>query len=558
MIKRPGSLHLLLLAAVLTLTAGPAFAQAGPGPGGGAGAVTLTNFNTADFSGSGVCAVCHSRLTDRGGNDVSMDAHWRSTMMANASKDPLWQAKISSEVSRIPALKTVIEEKCSRCHMGMARYQALTDGSPVAVFGADGFLDPAHPLHEAAMDGVSCTLCHQIQNVNLGQPGSFTGNYAIDTSTSPPGRLIFGPFAQPPRNPMANNSGFTPQQGQHMTSATHCAVCHTLYTPSVDLEGNVLPDEFPEQMTYPEWKLSSFSQDGPDFKSCQDCHMPEALGPVVISNRPLWLPARSPFGQHHFVGGNSYMITLLSSHAAELGVTAEPEHLETTTARTDAQLQSNTAALDITSITRNNGEITFTVHVQNQAGHKLPTGIPTRRVWLHATVEKAGGGVVFESGRPETDGRIAGDDAVEGPLPYEPHYEIISRADQVQIYEPVMLDSAGNVTYTLLRAVSYGKDNRLLPSGFDKTAAASTDMAVYGRASTDADFTSGGDQVSYRISDPGGALTLRAELLFQAVAYPFAEDLRPDDTDAVTRFMTHYDASDKTPKTIAVAEATVQ
>jgi len=51
---------------------------------------------------------------------------------------------------------------------------------------------------------------------------------------------------------------------------------------------------------------------------------------------------------------------------------------------------------------------------------------------------------------------------------------------------------------------------------------------------------------------------VRVELPFQAVAYPFAEDMRKDGTDAVKRFMAQYDASDKTPKTVAMAQATVK
>ena len=40
-----------------------------------------------------------------------------------------------------------------------------------------------------AHDGVSCTLCHQIQPANLGQPSSFTGRFDIA-----PTREIFGPY----------------------------------------------------------------------------------------------------------------------------------------------------------------------------------------------------------------------------------------------------------------------------------------------------------------------------------------------------------------------------
>ena len=142
------TLRRTLLAACVTvlICLAPAVATAqrqgaGPGPGAGQGATTLTTFQTNDFSGSGVCASCHSGLTDEATptpNDVSNDAHWRSTMMANAAKDPLWQAKISSEVDRASHLKQAIEEKCSRCHMGMARYQAKTDNRPVAVLGPGG------------------------------------------------------------------------------------------------------------------------------------------------------------------------------------------------------------------------------------------------------------------------------------------------------------------------------------------------------------------------------------------------------------------------------------
>ena len=51
------------------------------------------------FSASGACAICHTRLVDAAGADVSIDAFWRSTMMANAARDPYWQAAVREEVS---------------------------------------------------------------------------------------------------------------------------------------------------------------------------------------------------------------------------------------------------------------------------------------------------------------------------------------------------------------------------------------------------------------------------------------------------------------------------
>ena len=66
----------LALGAVLVATTS-AQAVVTPHPG-----WPLTTFATADFSGSGTCAFCHSGLRDQAGADVSIDAHWRVTMMA--------------------------------------------------------------------------------------------------------------------------------------------------------------------------------------------------------------------------------------------------------------------------------------------------------------------------------------------------------------------------------------------------------------------------------------------------------------------------------------------
>jgi hypothetical protein len=427
--------------------------------------------------------------------------------------------------------------------MGMARYQALTDGTPVDVLA--GFLDPNHYLHEAAMDGVSCTLCHQVQPDGLGTEASYTGQYVIDTSTVPPNRTIFGPYTNPPANPMANNSGFTPAHGAQMTVAAHCGSCHTLYTPTLDSGGNVV-GEFPEQTTYLEWRHAGFGA------TCQDCHVPDAVGAVKISNRPRRLGTREPFGQHHFVGGNGFMLRMLRDNGAALGVTADAAHFDATLARTAAQLTAATATVDVAAAL-DGTQLTAVVDVASLVGHKLPSGLPSRRAWLHVTVRDAGGAVVFESGRPLPDGRIQGNDAELDPAAFEPHYELITSAGQVQIYEPVMLDTDGAVTWTLLRADSYAKDNRLLPVGFDKLTAPD-DFAVWGGAVGDADFLGGGDRVTYQV-DVGGApgpFEVTAELLFQSVSYPFVADLSATGTDLVTSFMDLYDQADKTPESLAV------
>jgi hypothetical protein len=507
----------------------------------------LSRFTTADFSGPSVCAGCHIRLRDAAGADVSMPTAWRSTMMANSGKDPVWQAKVSSEVARFPALQEVIEKKCVTCHMPMGKTQAEVNGQAVTALG-DGFYDPAHPLHAAAMDGVSCTLCHQIRDVGLGEMESFSGGYTVDTSTVAPYRPLFGPYQQPVARQMQNRSGFTPAYGAHMLSAEHCATCHNLYTPYVDAQGNIL-GEFPEQMPYTEWLYSRF---GAETTSCQSCHMPEAQGSVVISVTPGRLAPRQPFYQHFFVGGNAFMLKVLADWGADLEVTADPAHWNTTMARVTDQISQDTANLRLESLGRENGWLRAELEVTALTGHKFPTSFPSRRAWLHVTVADAAGQVFFESGKPNADGSIAGNAADTDPATFEPHYDVITQPDQVQIYEPIMGDNEGQVTYTLLRGAIYLKDNRLLPAGADK-AGLPADIGVYGAARDDPSFVGGSDLVTYQVDVAGvtGPFTFSAELLYEPLSYRFVQDLLADGTPLTERFAGYYGATDRAPLRVA-------
>ena len=530
----------------------------------------LANFATENFVGSDRCAVCHEKLTDKKGNDMSISGHWRSTMMANAARDPLWQAKVSSEVKRNPALKNVIETKCTSCHMPMAWTQAYKSGEE-QLLQDRGFLSATNDLHAAAMDGVSCSLCHQIRDESLGQKKSFSGKFVIDVDKKAPLREIFGPYKNPVQEVMQKGVGYTPVYGPHTNDSALCATCHTLFTPYVDAQGN-LAGEFPEQVAYLEWKHSEYgmtSEQRYDIGEnpgkgliCQECHMPHSReGGVYIAN---WSPpeaeAKDHFSQHHFVGGNVFMLNLLQNNINSLGLSASAEKLEDTKERTMRQLQKATANLTLIDLNQRGSELTAVLQVNNKAGHKFPTGIPTRRTWLHLTVTDTDGQIIFQSGKPLADGRIEGNEADLDLMSYEPHYDEITQSDQVQIYEGVMLNTDNEVTYTLMRAARFAKDNRLLPKGFNKSAAPE-EIGVFGRAASDENFTGGSDLVAYRINTAGhkGPFTLTARLLFTAVSYSFVNDLGKDaELPAVRRFMQFYNYADKLPQELTAIQAKVQ
>jgi hypothetical protein len=530
----------------------------------------LANFTTDNFIGSSRCAVCHEILTDKKGNDMSISGHWRSTMMANAAKDPLWQAKVSSEVKRNPGLKKVIEKKCATCHTPIAWTQSYKEGGEQLLFG-NGFLNPGNDLHAAAMDGVSCSLCHQIRDENLGHEKSFSGKFVIDVDKKAPAREIFGPYEKPVQRVMQQAVGFTPEYGPHTNDSALCATCHTLFTPFVDAQGNVA-GEFPEQVAYLEWKHSDYGVnsehrygiDGNPGQGliCQECHMPHSEeGGVYIAR---WIPPEAEpkdhFSQHYFVGGNVFMLNILQNNIDILGLTASAEKLEDTKERTMRQLQHSTAQLSLAGLEHKGSELTAVLQVTNKAGHKFPTGIPARRTWIYLTVTDAAGQLIFKSGKPLEDGRIEGNDADNDIMSYEPHYDEITEADQVQIYEGVMRNTDNAITYTLLRAATFAKDNRLLPNGFNKSAVPQ-EIGVFGRALSDENFTGGSDQIVYRINTAGYKVpfTVTARLLFTAVSYPFVKDLEKDqELYAVSRFMQFYGSADKLPQELSAIQATVQ
>jgi hypothetical protein len=350
---------------------------------------------------------------------------------------------------------------------------------------------------------------------------------------------------------MQSASGFIPVESAHVDQPELCATCHTLYTPYVDATGEI-GGVFPEQTAYLEWQASSFG----GAITCQDCHMPVADGHVQLS--VTGGPPRSPFYQHQFAGGNAYILEVLQAYGSELAVTASSAQLQDKQDQIVAQIETRTASLDLAEITLDGADLTVKVAVASMTGHKFPTGFPSRRAWIHLLVQNANGQVVFESGRPNADGSIDGNDNDLDAASFETHHLVIDEPGQVQIYEAIMANTDGEVTTTLLRGAGYLKDNRLLPSGFDKLAA-EADIAVHGVALDDADFSGGRDLVRYAIDvdQAQGPFSVTAELLYQSIGYRWAANLSAYDAPEPARFVAYYDQVYSQPLTVAGDSAQV-
>jgi hypothetical protein len=179
---------------------------------------------------------------------------------------------------------------------------------------------------------------------------------------------------------------------------------------------------------------------------------------------------------------------------------------------------------------RENDTLVVTVRVENLTGHKLPTGYPSRRMWLHVT---AGG---FESGAE--------------PIAPQPHRDVIEAPDQAQVWEAILVDAGGNPTHRSLDAARYSKDDRILPLGFNPSIADAPRTRPLG-TETDASFVPGRDDVTYRIAGAPAGTTVSVELLFEAIRPEIVDAVDASATPAATRFVDLARARPLTPTVLA-------
>lgn len=471
------------------------------------------------------CTQCHAAATgvlrDAMGRDVSPTALWRTSIKAVAARDPYWLAVVAEELEATPPARAAIENACTICH-APAGNVGSTDA--MSALHYDDITRGTTANANLARDGVTCTACHQTTAERLGTPQSFTGGFVIGTD-----RRTYGPHANPVTMAEMNAVNYTPTQGAHMTRSSFCATCHTVITRPLNAAGEVVGPEFPEQTCYLEWRNSAFRAEAPAAESateCQGCHMPtrdaegNAISAVLSTRPPMNLSPRTPIGRHVFQGANGYLLSVLAAENEWLGGTPTRAELTAAADIADAMLRRG-ATLTVETARRAGDALTFNVRVTNTAGHRFPTGYPSRRAWLHIRVIDDAGVVRFESGRTDANGRLV--DGAGNPLEptrdiLRPHLNDVTNDTQVQVYETVLGDVNGNVTHLPLRAARFLKDNRILPRGWSAThadAALTSPTGVTG----DTDFRGGEDVTHFSLNTAGWVpARVEAELLFQSIS----------------------------------------
>ena len=470
--------------------------------------------DTVSFTSMVVCQRCHvaapggesaaglPAMRDIKGRDISPYTELQSSMMGLAARDPYFLAAVRRELAYRPGHET--EAVCLACHapVGYAEDPALT---------LDELERGDRPAAALGRDGTGCLGCHAMQDGVLRRD-----------------RVAFGSLAQPLADAMLAMSKTRPVPSAAISSSALCGSCHTVVI------GGLL-----EQGTFLEWQASSFARAGDDHGTCQSCHQPsgdpETNDPSPISTpfstRPPNAPSRDDYRHHQLRGGNAYLLGQLAAHAA--WTNAAPAE-ELAAARTSTQHFLTTAA-DLQLAASHTG---VHVTVENRTGHKLPTGFPTRRMWLHAVAVDAQGAIVFESGSHRRGAVLVGGRGIRidqaGAI--LPHATRIERPEQVAIWEAVPVDDHGRPTHVMFAATRFATDDRIVPRGWRDAPGTVAPIGVDG----DPDFVPGSDGVDYLL--PGTAVRLDVELLYQSIPPETLESYASSDGLEAARFLAIADS----------------
>ncbi len=214
---------------------------------------------------------------------------------------------------------------------GKAEALCLTCHAPTTVVTKDYGMKLA-----ITREGITCDFCHSLRGVRIGDPDN---PFDLDLST-----VKRGPLKRPAPtiHPVAKSDLHS--------SAALCGSCHEFK----NAKGVAL------LTTYSEWEAGPYSREG---VTCQGCHMPLFKAELVETQKTGALD-RIFINLHEVPGGHSL-----------------------------AQLQ-RALRMNVTEVRREPERTLVKVELYNDgAGHMVPTGLPSRRLVLRASLQEQDGRV---------------------------------------------------------------------------------------------------------------------------------------------------------------------
>lgn len=288
------------------------------------------------FARASTCGECHPQHFEE----------WKTSMHAYGGVDPVM---VAMEARAQAEAGSAFANECFACH------------APTATRENTRSL-------EALEEGVSCDVCHSIQDI---PPEASIGFLA---ELDPEGPKVAAMSAPIPND--AHASLVRP----FFATSVMCAPCHQVNFP----DGRGLEN------THREWVASNLSGMGIE---CQDCHMPNYTGRAAVDG-----PVRENLHRHSFVG-----VDYAYDPFRGIDLAAQKEATRNLLANSvTMQLQN------VPGVASAGGSIDFDVVVTNDlTGHSVPSGVSfARQMWLEVVLKDADGVTLFSSGELEPSGDL--------------------------------------------------------------------------------------------------------------------------------------------------------
>jgi Cytochrome P460 len=492
--------------------------------------------NPPGFVTSAQCMGCHSGLTGAGLGptmvlaassttpiNVSPYGEWRWTPMGLAGRDPVFYSQLDSELAflREPKTQQQVIDICTQCHNAMGKRTFAAEHPREDYKLAFVYETDPHSVGfrygGLARDGISCQVCHRMQAPKDPSLAYFLDHQINGIFNLTPQDELHGPFKdnEITTYPMLQGVNVKPKYDAYIQSPQMCGTCHTIVLPELD---NPKPGaKSVEQATYVEWLNSDFRNEygsvGATPQTCQECHMPTGytnsklgINVAAIQDRiatvqdgtypaaeHLATPAdinvryrESGFRRHELLGTNGFLMQMflkpvnsnLNNEVLGVRLTDYMSGLSTDLqAASDnvvQQARTITATVAITTWQVAGNKLIAEVTVTNKTGHRFPSGVGFRRVYVDFEAT-ADGKPFFRSGATNATGQIIDFNGQVLPTEsfaggeYQHHFSQtnpITSSSQVQIYEELTQDAQHQFTTSFTRRDFDIKDNRLLPAGW--------------------------------------------------------------------------------------------
>ncbi len=409
---------------------------------------------------------------------------WQGSMMGQAMRDQLFIATMSIAIQDADSSG----ELCLRCHTPTGWLSGRSDPP-------DG-----SALIEEDYTGVNCLFCHRMvmpsevdENPFPDDPGYTNPDYtSTNFSTYHADSVYITDFISAHIPPTTANGMFVvtsdderrgpysdpanPNHGYYYSHfhkiSDNCGTCHDVSNPvysrnsdgsySLNTLGEPAPDFspyelFPVERTFSEWKMSAYNTpegiSGTAFggnktsvSTCQDCHMADVTGKGASRGNA---PIRNDLGLHDFTGGNTFMPLVIK---AQHPLTTNAIALDSTVNKATWMLR-HAATMELTVT-----DTDLEVRIQNETGHKLPSGYPEgRRIWINVQAFDETAQLIFESGNYNPDTAV---------LTHDPHIKVYEIKPGISKALAALLGKTAVPSFHFVLNDTIYSDNRIPPRGF--------------------------------------------------------------------------------------------